>query len=95
MSPVPNFLAGIAIALAATTWGALVVACLAWAFAACGFVWIKEGRAERVAISYYQGHGERLFGSPAFTFYAIEWTTALIIALMIAIAPFAIRRMFF
>jgi hypothetical protein len=49
-----------------------------------------------MAISYYEANAKRpLLGSPICTFYAIEWTTALMISLLAAFTVFNIRNMFY
>ena len=84
------------IALAFNTWAKVLIACFGWAIAFCAFVWVKEGRAEKIAVSYYQEHGEHLvFGSPTLTFYAVEWITDLIVALLSATVTFGIRNLLF
>jgi hypothetical protein len=88
----PNFLAGLLVALAVRTWANLFIGCLGWAFVFCAFLWI-EGRREEMEIYYYREHPNRLL-SPLLTFYTIEWKTALIISLVFSVPIFIIRNMF-
>ena len=67
-----------------------------WATLFCSYIWIKEGREEKVAVSYYGANSKRLlFGSPKLSFYAIEWATALTIAFLFAAAISVIKKMLF
>jgi len=93
--PAPNVLAGILIALAVSTGAKLLIGCIGWTFAACAYIWVKEGRAEKSAISYYRMHNDRLIvGSPVVTFYAIEWATTLATALVFSGVAFIVRKTF-
>lgn len=78
MIPAPNFVAGVLIGIANTSWPAVVIACFVWPFIFCAYVSIL-GSARKVArIDHMRTHGSRLLcGSPMLTFYAIEFSTAL------------------
>jgi hypothetical protein len=94
--PMPSLLAGILVGLIVKTAANVLIDCAGWAFVFCAYLWIIEGRREQMAISYYEANARRpLLGSPIFTFYAIEWTTALMISLLAAFTVFNIRNMFY
>ena len=94
--PVPNFLAGVLIALFLNTWAELLFGCVVWAFVYCAFRWFIGGQRVEKAEAYYQASDKHLLlQSPILTFYAIEWATAVTIALLFAALAFEFRKMLF
>jgi hypothetical protein len=94
--PIPNVLAGILIGVAVNAWGELTVSCVGWSFAFCAHVWIAEHQRAEFTIFEMETRAHRLlFGSPAMTFYAIEWATALPTSLAVSAVTFIVRKMLF
>ena len=94
--PIPNVLAGILIGVAVNAWGELLVSCVGWSFAFCAHVWIAQHQRAEFTIVEMETRAHRLlFGSPAMTFYAIEWATALPTSLAVSAVTFIARKMLF
>jgi hypothetical protein len=94
MIPAPNFLAGVLIGLANTSWLAVILACLVWPFVFCACVGIFDATRRDATVEHYRTHGRRLlFDSPALTFYAIEFSTALMTSLLVACIAYLIKRL--
>jgi len=90
--PFPNVIAGCLIGFTVSGWGELLVACVGWAFVFCLYVWIAESNRVALTICAFKERGQRLlFGSPALTFFAIEWVTALATSLPFAAIVAAVR----
>jgi len=90
-----NVLAGLAIGLVNDTWFATLIASVVWPFIYCAFVSIARADRARVTIADFRARGRHfLFGSPAATFYSIEFVTALFTALPVALIAHLLRRIF-
>ena len=75
MIPFPSIIAGILIGAVNESWLAVFIASGAWGVISCVYFYIFEGQRR---LSMLREPDRRLlFGSPAFTFFAIEWTIAL------------------
>ena len=94
--PIPNVLAGILIGVAVNAWGELLVSCVGWSFVFCAHVWIAEHQRAEFTISEMKTRAHRLlFGSPAMTFCAVEWVTALTTSLAVSAVTFITQKMLF
>jgi hypothetical protein len=93
MIPVPNVIGGLLIGIANTSWFAVVLACLVWPFVFCAYVSIMDSARREATVADFRARGRRLmFGSPALTFYAIEFVTALMTSLLVACIAHLIKR---
>lgn len=93
--PFPNFIAGVLIGIANSTWSAVVfIATIAWPIIYCAYVSVVEApRASRTIEAFRQRGNRLLLTSPSLTFYAIEGLTAAITGLIIASATFGLKRL--
>ncbi len=84
MIPAPNFIAGVLIGIGNTSWLGVIIACFIWPFVFCGYVSILDSARKTATVEHMRTHSHRLFcGSPTLTFYAIEFCTALMTALVV------------
>ena len=72
MLPYPNVLAGVLIGAVNSPWSAVLGASLGWGIVWCLYVWICNIHTARIVFLRERGK-HLLFGSPAITFWAIEW----------------------
>src|SRR6266851_6011001 len=95
MIPIPNVLAGVLIGYANSSWPELLISVAAWPVVYCVYVSLVQRRRVVVTVGQFRERGRRfLFGSPTSTFFAIEFVTAFLTALLIACAVFAVKRAF-
>lgn len=93
MIPAPNVIAGILIGIANDGWLTVMEATVIWPFVFCLYVSIVERARMIAAVASLSERGRHLIGgSPALTFYAIEFATALTTALPIALLAHALKR---
>ena len=89
MIPAPNLIAGILIGIASTGLIEVLLASLAWPLVFCVYVWIRDRERADVTIESFRAHGKRLLlNSPALTFYATEYSTALLTAVPVAFVTY-------
>lgn len=94
MIPAPNFIAGLLIGLANTSWLAVVLACLAWPFVFCAYVGIADAARRDATVEHFRTNSRRLLSdSPVLTFYAIEFSTALTTSLFVACIAHLVKRL--
>lgn len=94
MIPAPNFIAGVLIGLANTSWLAVILACLVWPFVFCAYVAIFDAARRDATVEHFRTQSRRLlFDSPVLTFYAIEFSTALTTSLLVACIAHLIKRL--
>lgn len=93
MIPIPNVLAGLLIGIVNTSWVAVLLACLVWPLVFCAYVSIVDSARRNATVADFRARGRRLvFGSPALSFYAIEFFTALMTSLLVACVAHFIKR---
>jgi len=93
MIPAPNFLAGLLIGIFNTSWLTVVLASFGWALAFCGYVSIVDTARRDTTIGDFRARARRLlFGSPVLTFYAIEFSTALVTSLPVGCLTYLIKK---
>jgi hypothetical protein len=93
MIPAPNFIAGLLIGIANTSWLAVLLACLVWPLFFCAYISIVDSARRAATVADFHARGRRLlFDSPALTFYAIEFFTALMTSLPVAFLAHFIKR---
>jgi hypothetical protein len=89
--PAPNVIAGVMIGIAADTWLIAVTSAIGWSFVFCLYVTLHDRPRRDVTIDAFRHRsGRLLLGSPVLTFYAIEFSTALVTALPVALMTHAI-----
>jgi hypothetical protein len=90
-----NVLVGIAIGVVNTSWIAVLGSSLIWPFIFCGYVSILHAQRARTTIANFRERGRHfVFGSPVMTFYGIEFATALLTALPVALLTYLIKSFF-
>lgn len=95
MTPTPNVLAGALIGYASASWTEVMVATVAWPVIYCVYVsLIEQSRAVDTAAQFRERGRRLLFGSPASTFFAIEFIIALLTAFPVACIVFVAKRVF-
>ena len=95
MTSIPNVLAGALIGYASSSWTEVMVATAAWPVIYCVYVSLIEQSRVVATVVQFRERGRRLlFGSPASTFFAIEFVTALLTALPVACIVFVAKRVF-
>lgn len=94
MIPAPNVLAGIMIGLANTSWSSTLLSSVAWPFVFCVYVSMAHRSRRDATIAAFGERGDHLLlGSPRLTFYSIEFATALVTALPVAVVMQVIKRL--
>ncbi len=91
MIPAPNVIAGVMVGIAADTWLITIISAIGWPFVFCMYVALQDRSRRDMTIDAFRHRSERLLlGSPILTFYAIEFSTALVTALPVALMTHAI-----
>ena len=94
MVPAPNFLAGVLLGIANTSWLAVIVASFLWGFVFCGYLSIADSARKEASIRDFGVRARRLLlGSPRLTFYAIEFCTGFMTSLVVGGLTHFIKRM--
>ena len=95
MIPIPNVLAGALIGYANSSWPELLISVAVWPVVYCVYVSVAQRPRVITTVGQFRERGRRLlFGSPTSTFFAIEFVTAFLTALLIACVVFAVKRPF-
>ena len=95
MGPLPNLTAGILIAIANTSWLGVNVVCFGWGLIFCAYVSILESSRTKTTIERMRTHGNKLLlNSPLLTFYAVEYSTALMTSLIFSNITYLIKILF-
>jgi len=95
MIAIPNVLAGALVGYANSSWPELLISVAAWSVIYCVYVSIAQRPRVVATVGQFQERGRRLlFGSPTSTFFAIEFVTAFLTALLIACVVFVAKRAF-
>ena len=89
-----NVLVGIVIGIANDSWPAVLIVSAGWPLVFCVYVSLIRAERARATIAVFEARGSHfLFGSPFLTFYAIEFATALVTTLPVAIVSHVIKRL--
>lgn len=92
MIPVPNVIAGILIGLANDSWLTVLGAAACWPIIFCLYVAIADRSRVEATVASFAAHGRHLLlGSPALTFFAVEFRTALCTAMPVAVLAHAVK----
>jgi len=95
MIPASNFIAGVLIGIVNDLWWTIPLSALGWGIVFCFYVTITQFERRRQSIESIAEKGQKLLlGSPAMTFYMIEFVTAFITSLVIGILVYGIKRIF-
>jgi len=84
MIPAPNLIAGIPIGITNNGWLAVLGTAVIWP--------LERARMTATVASFSERGRHLIGGSPAITFYAIEFATALTTALPVALLAHAVKR---
>jgi len=91
MIPAPNVFAGLLIGIFNTSWLTVVLASFGWGLSFCGYVSIVDTARREATIAGFRASARRLlFGSPTLTFYAVEFSTALMTSLLVGCLTYLI-----
>ena len=93
MIPAPNFIAGVLIGIANDKLWAVPLSSLGWSIVFCFYITLTQSDRSKNSILSISEKGRRLFlGSPAMTFYLMEFMTAFLTSFFIGILAFGIKR---
>jgi hypothetical protein len=92
--PAPNVIAGILVGVLNDSWFTVLVSAAVWPFTFCLYVSIAHRtRRDSTVASFAAGGRHLLMGSPVLTFYAVEFATALVTTVPVALLAHAVKRL--
>ena len=93
--PFPNLIAGILIGVVNDSWIAVLIGCAIWPFIFCAQVAILEKERAVQSIEDIKINAQKIFmNSATLTFYAMEFFTGFITALVVGVITHLLKNIF-
>ena len=95
MIPAPNLIAGVLIGIANDQWSAVALSSIGWSLIFCFYVTLIQAERKNVTIASFAEKGQRLIlGSPAITFYTMEFITAFVTSIVVGSIVYGLKQLF-